>query len=117
MRLSGPEDLIRHGYCKRRAPFKLSLRAPFGAFQIDASGGWVKPPSSGGRLINDNWAFWTSNRRHQCAFLRRKDLRSLLNTSLAPAPISAGHPYDCEGSELSVPFVALCAADHRWSWR
>jgi hypothetical protein len=54
MRLSGPKDLIRHGYRKRRAPFKLSLRAPFGAFQIDASGGWVKPPSSGGCLINDN---------------------------------------------------------------
>jgi hypothetical protein len=73
MRLSGPEDLIRHGYRKRRAPFKLSLRAPFGAFQIDASGWWVKPPSSGGCLINDNWAFWTSDGRHQCAFLRRKD--------------------------------------------
>jgi hypothetical protein len=54
MRLSGPKDLIRHSHRKRRAPFKLSLRAPFRAFQIDASGWWVKPPSSGGCFVNDN---------------------------------------------------------------
>jgi len=54
MRLSGPKDLIRHSYRKSRAPFKLSLRAPFRAFQIDASGWWVKPPSSGRRFVNDN---------------------------------------------------------------
>lgn len=54
MRLSGPEDLIRHSYRKSGAPFKLALRAPFRAFQIDASGWWVKPPSSGGCFVNDN---------------------------------------------------------------
>jgi hypothetical protein len=54
MRLSGPKDLIRHSYRESRAPFKLSLRAPLRAFQIDASGWWVKPPSSGSRFVNDN---------------------------------------------------------------
>jgi len=47
MRLSGPKDFIRHSNRKSRAPFKLSLRAPFRALQIDASGWWLKPPSSG----------------------------------------------------------------------
>jgi hypothetical protein len=37
MRWSGPKDFIRHSYRKSRAPFKLSLRAPFRALQIDAS--------------------------------------------------------------------------------
>ena len=54
MRLSRLKDLIRHSDCKSRAPLKLPLRPPFRAFQIDASGRWVKPPSSGGCLVNDN---------------------------------------------------------------
>jgi hypothetical protein len=50
--LSGPKDFIRHSYRKSGTPFKLSLRAPFRALQIDAFGWWVKPPSSGGCFEN-----------------------------------------------------------------
>jgi hypothetical protein len=54
MRLSGPKDLIRHGHRKRRAPFKLSLRAPVGASQINASGCRFKSPSSGCNFTYDD---------------------------------------------------------------
>jgi hypothetical protein len=62
---SGQKDLIRHGDRKSRAPFELSFRAPFGAAQIGASGRWVKPPSSGSCFVRDDWASWTSDRRHR----------------------------------------------------
>jgi hypothetical protein len=65
MRLPGPKDLIRHGRGKSRTPLKLSLRPPFGVAQINATGCWVKPPSSGGRFVHDDCALWTSDRRHE----------------------------------------------------
>jgi hypothetical protein len=65
MGLPGPKDLVRHGCRKSRTPFKLALRSPFSVSQIHTSGSWIKPPSSGGCFVHDNWAFWTSERRHQ----------------------------------------------------
>jgi len=37
------------------------------------------------------------------ASLHRKALPPFLRPDLAPKPILAGHSYDCEGTELSVP--------------
>jgi len=64
MGLPGPKNLVRHGYRKRRTPFKLALRSPFSVSQIHTSGWWVEPPYSGGCFVHDNWAFWTSDGRH-----------------------------------------------------
>src|SRR4029450_10386755 len=37
----------------------------------------------------------------------RRELLPFLRPDLAPKPILAGHSYDCEGSELSVPCAAF----------
>ena len=65
MGFPGPKDLVRHGYRESRTPFKLALRSPFSVSQIHTSGSWIKPPSSGGCFVHDNWTFWTSDWRHQ----------------------------------------------------
>ena len=93
MGLSGQKDLVRHGGRKSRAPFKLALRSPFRVAQIDASGWWVEPPSSGGCSVRDNRAFWTSDGCHQrmlscvgrisCPFLKLDSCVSMVQRTVA----------------------------------
>src|SRR5438552_5729442 len=63
-------------------------------------------------------AAWTISVSSKSLMLRRIGTWKLTaRGGLVPNPIFAGHSYDCEGSELSVPSAALFAADHRWRWR
>jgi len=68
MRLTWPENLIRHGYRKSGTPFQLSPRSPLGALQIDTSCGWHKSPSPGRCFMHDHRAFRAGDWCHVGAY-------------------------------------------------
>jgi hypothetical protein len=84
---------------------RLEVENLFLRHQLNIALRRAPPPSQGWRLFRERQLSILDRRRGPSmnACLHRKARLPFLKPDLAPNPIFAGHSYDCEGSELSVP--------------